>query len=155
MLGARFLVPKELGQQDIHPYAMSLTTICGAPHFGDAQHSIALLLPLACVVCIPPSPVPSYAYHSLVIPHRVFVFLLFVLSAATVNMQDFCISNFLPSEVVPCIRENRDSIYELDENGNAYGNIYELRKVCTCCSTIHRDNVGINPILLVSCRCAQ
>lgn len=41
---------------------------------------------------------------------------------------DFCISNFLPSEVVPCIPEHRESIYELDENGEAYGNIYELRK---------------------------
>ena len=34
----------------------------------------------------------------------------------------------MPWEVVPC-EKRRDSIYELDENGKAYDNIYELRKV--------------------------
>lgn len=37
--------------------------------------------------------------------------------------------NFLPSEVVPCSPTNRDAIYELDPNGEAYENVYALRKV--------------------------
>lgn len=39
-----------------------------------------------------------------------------------------CIDNFLPWEVVPCSLK-RDSIYELDPDGDAYDNVYELRKV--------------------------
>lgn len=27
------------------------------------------------------------------------------------------------------MKDNRNSIYELDEKGDAYGNVYELRKV--------------------------
>lgn len=37
--------------------------------------------------------------------------------------------NFLPSEVVPCNATDRSAIYELDPDGGAYANIYELRKV--------------------------
>lgn len=40
-----------------------------------------------------------------------------------------CMDNFLPWEVLPCDPQNRDSIYELDPDGQAYGNVYELRKV--------------------------
>lgn len=43
--------------------------------------------------------------------------------------QDACVDNFLPSEVLPCARNNRNAIYELDPDGNAYKNVYELRKV--------------------------
>ncbi|CAM9939317.1 unnamed protein product [Ectocarpus sp. 12 AP-2014] len=39
-----------------------------------------------------------------------------------------CIDNFLPNEVLPCKDGDRSSIYELDRDGRAYGNIYELRK---------------------------
>lgn len=51
--------------------------------------------------------------------------------------------------MVPCIPEHRESIYELDENGEAYGNIYELRKVCVYHYYIEDDNVGFKPILLI------
>ena len=44
-------------------------------------------------------------------------------------MQAPCIDNFLPWEVVPCRENDRSAIYEVDEDGEAYGNIYELRKV--------------------------
>ena len=37
--------------------------------------------------------------------------------------------NFLPWEVVPCSKNNRTAIYEVDEDGKAYDNIYELRRV--------------------------
>lgn len=37
--------------------------------------------------------------------------------------------NFLPWEVLPCEPLDDASIYELDPNGQAYGNVYELRKV--------------------------
>lgn len=37
--------------------------------------------------------------------------------------------NFLPWEVLPCEPMNDASIYELDANGQTYGNVYELRKV--------------------------
>lgn len=39
--------------------------------------------------------------------------------------------NFLPSEVVPCSPNDRDAVYELDPEGNAYANIYALRTVLT------------------------
>ncbi|CAM9847301.1 unnamed protein product [Ectocarpus fasciculatus] len=39
-----------------------------------------------------------------------------------------CVDNFLPNEVLPCKENDRSSIYELDRDGRAYGNIYELRK---------------------------
>ncbi|CAM9789742.1 unnamed protein product [Ectocarpus fasciculatus] len=39
-----------------------------------------------------------------------------------------CVDNFLPNEVLPCKENGRGSIYELDRDGHAYGNIYELRK---------------------------
>ncbi|CAM9743221.1 unnamed protein product [Scytosiphon promiscuus] len=42
--------------------------------------------------------------------------------------QEHCIDNFLPGEVLPCKALDASSIYELDPNGLAYGNIYELRK---------------------------
>lgn len=44
-------------------------------------------------------------------------------------LQRPCIDNFLPNEVLPCKENDRSSIYELDRDGRAYGNIYELRKV--------------------------
>ena len=31
--------------------------------------------------------------------------------------------------MLPCRENDRSAIYEIDENGEAYGNIYELRKV--------------------------
>lgn len=34
----------------------------------------------------------------------------------------------MPWEVIPC-EQQRNAIYELDENGRAYDNVYELRKV--------------------------
>lgn len=37
--------------------------------------------------------------------------------------------NFLPTEVIPCDPNDRMAIYELDPDGGAYENIYELRKV--------------------------
>ncbi|CAM9687204.1 unnamed protein product [Ectocarpus sp. 4 AP-2014] len=40
-----------------------------------------------------------------------------------------CIDNFLPWEVLPCRPGDESAIYELDPGGEAYGNIYELRKV--------------------------
>ena len=43
--------------------------------------------------------------------------------------------NFLPWEVVPCKENDRSAIYEVDEDGNAYGNIYELRKVVNAKTT--------------------
>ncbi|CAM9217075.1 unnamed protein product [Hapterophycus canaliculatus] len=39
-----------------------------------------------------------------------------------------CIDNFLPDEVLPCKAFDASAIYELDPDGRAYGNIYELRK---------------------------
>ncbi|CAM9229053.1 unnamed protein product [Ectocarpus sp. 12 AP-2014] len=39
-----------------------------------------------------------------------------------------CIDNFLPWEVLPCRPGDESAIYELDPSGEAYGNIYELRK---------------------------
>ncbi|CAM9117918.1 unnamed protein product [Ascophyllum nodosum] len=45
-----------------------------------------------------------------------------------VKNQAPCIDNFLPWEVVPCRKNDRTAIYEVDEDGKAYGNIYELRK---------------------------
>eukprot|EP00752_Nemacystus_decipiens_P001324 g1314.t1 len=39
-----------------------------------------------------------------------------------------CIDNFLPWEVLPCEPMNDASIYELDPEGQTYGNVYELRK---------------------------
>lgn len=42
-----------------------------------------------------------------------------------------CMDNFLPTEVIPCNATDRQEIYELDPQGHAYGNIYELRKVCS------------------------
>ncbi|CAN0280976.1 unnamed protein product, partial [Laminaria digitata] len=39
-----------------------------------------------------------------------------------------CLDSFLPWEVVPCRENDRSAIYELDENGEAYDNLYELRK---------------------------
>lgn len=45
--------------------------------------------------------------------------------------QEACMDNFLPSEVVPCNATDRSAIYELDPDGSAYANIYELRKVKT------------------------
>lgn len=43
--------------------------------------------------------------------------------------QEPCIDNFLPGEVLPCKSFDRSAIYELDREGRAYGNIYDLRKV--------------------------
>lgn len=37
--------------------------------------------------------------------------------------------NFLPWEVLPCAPQNRDAIYELGPDGEAYDNVYALRKV--------------------------
>ncbi|CAN0435140.1 unnamed protein product [Pylaiella littoralis] len=39
-----------------------------------------------------------------------------------------CMDNFLPWEVLPCRPRDDSAIYELDPQGEAYGNIYELRK---------------------------
>lgn len=44
-------------------------------------------------------------------------------------LQERCMDNFLPWEVVPCRSGDWDSIYELDPQGEIYDNIYELRKV--------------------------
>ncbi|CAM9336635.1 unnamed protein product [Scytosiphon promiscuus] len=39
-----------------------------------------------------------------------------------------CIDNFLPWEVLPCRPGDDSAIYELDPRGEAYDNVYELRK---------------------------
>ena len=44
-------------------------------------------------------------------------------------VQTPCLDSFLPWEVVPCKDNDRSAIYELDENGEAYDNLYQLRKV--------------------------
>lgn len=57
------------------------------------------------------------------------VVLLCMFVALSSCCQTPCIDNFLPWEVVPCESKNRAAIYELDPDGKAYGNVYELRKV--------------------------